>query len=878
MSEATEDIGTDAVLEEQLNGLSLCRELRQHGEAEGAREEMGDAAEEIYSPAPSAEPSFRGLAWPTLSRPQHEALAASPDGAAENGGGETLLRHAGRPVAEACGAGGQRSATDTVKLRAPLNERLSDSMDARGPCDGHGGRRRSSVVGGLDYEDGCARGDAAGRAAPTLADAWRVRQERAAAGGHAESWQEQHYRRAPGPRTQAQAVEEDMRENGEMPPVLALAHAPIVSTDSEKQIEVLRVDNERLRRRLAAREPPSPTTALPETAHQGLHLENLRLKSRVAQLEDDLKRRLERLEELEQPGVRAAQQQGQGKETGSAGQPRSPPPLLSNGKMMSLMKGMGRPRDPDPTGGGKAPHVLKAENAALQDDLRQLRGERERLHKLLHGSQRTERHLRLQLEAAEQEAALTRREFREELERLEELQERAVAETALASQAELCRAHTYVLDVQDRLTALGPALLSLASDYRSLKEETKSFPQLLEASVANVETQLARAVEEMSKRCDEMERRYQREMALRKKYHNQLVELRGNIRVLCRVRPAIEEDGEGTPAHSVVQVDPEDDGAVHVVQRGRQHSFQLDRVFPPHASQEEVFREVQDLVMSCVDGYNICIFAYGQTGSGKTYTMEGTAKAPGINQRALQHLFQEMEERQDEWRYTLSLSMLEIYNETLRDLLGSEGHGRLDIRLCPDGSGELCVPGLRQEPVSSLGDVHRLVSLGHSNRATHCTNMNEHSSRSHALILVTVSATNSITGTSTRGRLNLVDLAGSERLAKSRAEGDRLREAQNINRSLAALGDVIQALRAKQAHVPFRNSKLTYLLQDSLARESKTLMVIQVAPAARHAAETICSLHFAQRARAVELGPAARRVEPPDATMPAEVKGRLSRI
>ncbi|XP_061427906.1 kinesin-like protein KIFC3 isoform X5 [Lethenteron reissneri] len=763
-------------------------------------------------------------------------------------------------------------------------------MDARGPCDGHGGRRRSSVVGGLDYEDGCARGDAAGRAAPTLADAWRVRQERAAAGGHAESWQEQHYRRAPGPRTQAQAVEEDMRENGEMPPVLALAHAPIVSTDSEKQIEVLRVDNERLRRRLAAREPPSPTTALPETAHQGLHLENLRLKSRVAQLEDDLKRRLERLEELEQPGVRAAQQQGQGKETGSAGQPRSPPPLLSNGKMMSLMKGMGRPRDPDPTGGGKAPHVLKAENAALQDDLRQLRGERERLHKLLHGSQRTERHLRLQLEAAEQEAALTRREFREELERLEELQERAVAETALASQAELCRAHTYVLDVQDRLTALGPALLSLASDYRSLKEETKSFPQLLEASVANVETQgisvppvcsprqLARAVEEMSKRCDEMERRYQREMALRKKYHNQLVELRGNIRVLCRVRPAIEEDGEGTPAHSVVQVDPEDDGAVHVVQRGRQHSFQLDRVFPPHASQEEVFREVQDLVMSCVDGYNICIFAYGQTGSGKTYTMEGTAKAPGINQRALQHLFQEMEERQDEWRYTLSLSMLEIYNETLRDLLGSEGHGRLDIRLCPDGSGELCVPGLRQEPVSSLGDVHRLVSLGHSNRATHCTNMNEHSSRSHALILVTVSATNSITGTSTRGRLNLVDLAGSERLAKSRAEGDRLREAQNINRSLAALGDVIQALRAKQAHVPFRNSKLTYLLQDSLARESKTLMVIQVAPAARHAAETICSLHFAQRARAVELGPAARRVEPPDATMPAEVKGRLSRI
>ncbi|XP_026518165.1 kinesin-like protein KIFC3 [Terrapene carolina triunguis] len=154
-----------------------------------------------------------------------------------------------------------------------------------------------------------------------------------------------------------------------------------------------------------------------------------------------------------------------------------------------------------------------------------------------------------------------------------------------------------------------------------------------------------------------------------------------------------------------------------------------------------------------------------------------------------------------------------------------------------------------------------MLSLGKRNRATYCTNMNERSSRSHALLTVTITGTNCSTGTKTSGKLNLVDLAGSERVWKSGAQGERLKEAQNINKSLLALGEVIQALRAKQGHVPFRNSKLTYLLQDSLGKGNKTVMMVQISLLEKNAGETMCSLKFAQRVCKVELGPASRRID-----------------
>jgi kinesin family protein C2/C3 len=167
--------------------------------------------------------------------------------------------------------------------------------------------------------------------------------------------------------------------------------------------------------------------------------------------------------------------------------------------------------------------------------------------------------------------------------------------------------------------------------------------------------------------------------------------------------------------------------------------------------------------------------------------------------------------------------------------------------------------------VSGLDDVLRLMRQGHKNRTTFATNMNEHSSRSHCMLSVTATGTHRVTGAVSRGKLHLVDLAGSERVGKSGAEGARLKEAQAINSSLSALGDVIQARAEKRGHVPYRNSTLTYLLSDSLGKDSKTLMFVNCSPVLSNSEETLCSLNFAARVRSVELGKAVKHVSGPGA-------------
>lgn len=161
--------------------------------------------------------------------------------------------------------------------------------------------------------------------------------------------------------------------------------------------------------------------------------------------------------------------------------------------------------------------------------------------------------------------------------------------------------------------------------------------------------------------------------------------------------------------------------------------------------------------------------------------------------------------------------------------------------------------------MNNVDELNEVFAIGKTNRSTAITDMNEHSSRSHALLCVTVTGFNKTTGRKTIGKLNLVDLAGSERVSKSGSEGARMKEAQSINKSLSSLGDVIHSLKNKSSHVPYRNSKLTYLLQESLGGDSKTLMVVQVSPVEKNVGETVCSLNFAQRVRTVELGQATKR-------------------
>ncbi|XP_021071998.1 kinesin-like protein KIFC2 [Mus pahari] len=345
-----------------------------------------------------------------------------------------------------------------------------------------------------------------------------------------------------------------------------------------------------------------------------------------------------------------------------------------------------------------------------------------------------------------------------------------------------------------------------------------------------------------------------------------LLELKGNIRVLCRLRPA-----EGQPS-SLVSVEPGQGGTITTCYRGRQHRFRLDWVFPQDASQEEVFRQLEPAVLSCLQGYSVCIFTYGQTGTGKTYSMEGPPEDPGIAPRALQLLFQEMGTG---GHHHVTLSMVEIYNEAVRDLLATGPPERLVVRQGPAGQGGIQVAGLTHWDVPNLETLHQMLSLGRSNRATAATVMNQHSSRSHALVTLTLRGASPPRAQGITGTLHLVDLAGSERVWKagvaSPVQRDpngarRLREAQAINRSLLALGGVMAALRARRPHVPFRDSQLTRLLQPALGAGTTAVLLLQISTRAEDLGETICSLKFAERVGQVELGPARRRRVPRSGT------------
>ncbi|CAN1216067.1 Kinesin-like protein KIN-14R, partial [Linum perenne] len=334
--------------------------------------------------------------------------------------------------------------------------------------------------------------------------------------------------------------------------------------------------------------------------------------------------------------------------------------------------------------------------------------------------------------------------------------------------------------------------------------------------------------------CEDLKLKYSEEQAKRKQLYNQIQETKGNIRVFCRCRPLSTEEAS-TGYATVVDFDS--------------------------AKDVDVFADASPMVVSVLDGYNVCIFAYGQTGTGKTFTMEGPEHNRGVNYRTLEQLFTVARERNDSFTYNISVSVLEVYNEQIRDLLTTSPNvvGRLEIKQTSEGSHH--VPGVVEAKVDNIKDVWRVLQAGSNARAVGSNNVNEHSSRSHCMLCIMVKTKNLMNGECTKSKLWLVDLAGSERLAKTDAQGERLKEAQNINKSLSALGDVIYALATKSSHIPYRNSKLTHLLQDSLGGDSKTLMFVQISPSEHDLSETLSSLNFATRVRGVELGPARKQLD-----------------
>ncbi|KAF3482650.1 uncharacterized protein GIQ15_01974 [Arthroderma uncinatum] len=412
--------------------------------------------------------------------------------------------------------------------------------------------------------------------------------------------------------------------------------------------------------------------------------------------------------------------------------------------------------------------------------------------------------------------------------------------------------------------------VNLESSVRALKariEFLESGNQEQSDAFAKLDKELSEALEETKAAKAQL----RKEETMRRKLHNQIQELKGNIRVFCRVRPVLPADMSETAAsisfpdedmdsREILVQGPEEKSSLGVVST-KNHSFAYDHVFGPRSQNSEVFEEISQLVQSALDGYNVCIFCYGQTGSGKTHTM---SSEDGMIPRAVRQIYDTasgLEERG--WKYTMEGSFIEVYNENINDLLGKaeefdkkKHEIRHDMQKC-----QTTITNVTNVRLDSPEKVESILRRAWTNRSVAATKANERSSRSHSVFILRLVGENSTTGEHSEGTLNLVDLAGSERLSHSGSTGDRLKETQNINKSLSCLGDVIGALgQGKEGvHIPYRNSKLTYLLQFSLGGNSKTLMFVMVSPRQDHLGETLTSLKFAAKVQNTHLGTAKRQ-------------------
>ncbi|PWY98165.1 kinesin-domain-containing protein [Testicularia cyperi] len=519
----------------------------------------------------------------------------------------------------------------------------------------------------------------------------------------------------------------------------------------------------------------------------------------------------------------------------------------------------------------------RAERLVQEDKVKQLQQDLQEQRKI---AQSKQEEIKRRRTLADDEILQLTAKFNREKRMLEsELEQERMAVSAL--KATLSQHSTSHLTMESTNTALRSQIQVLQDQIESLR-----------AKMASMDTELA------ATKADNLhlENELREAESLRRKLHNEVQELRGNIRVFCRVRPASNNDANnGTEALAAIRFPNErESNQIELLAAGesalgtvtmRNHLFTFDRVFQPSATQADVFEEIAHLTQSVLDGYNTSIFAYGQTGSGKTHTLEGAPDSlstangadpsadpgAGLIPRAVQMLWSTAESLKDKgWRYNFEGSMLEIYLDTINDLLGKAEVDKAKHEIKHD-KGRTTVSDTVVVPLDSPAQVFALLEKAKRRRQVAATLMNERSSRSHSVFMLRVRGQNATTMEACDAVLSLVDLAGSERLANSGSDKDpvRLREAQSINKSLSSLADVISALGSAQSkngggahtntntsHIPYRNSTLTWLLKNSLGGNSKTLMLLALSPMQAHLNESLCSLRFATKVNSTTIGTA----------------------
>lgn len=354
-------------------------------------------------------------------------------------------------------------------------------------------------------------------------------------------------------------------------------------------------------------------------------------------------------------------------------------------------------------------------------------------------------------------------------------------------------------------------------------------------------------------RMAELDKLYKDEQILRKRYYNIIEDMKGKIRVYCRARPMSTSELE-RGNYSVVSFPDE---VTIDLDTGKSHKqFIYDQCFGPSSTQESVFEDTENLIQSAFDGYNVAIFAYGQTGSGKTFTMVGSRDMPGITPRAMTKIFDLAEANRGVYDVTVQAYMVELYLDNLIDLFWrmdnprdrSEGP-KLEIK--KDEKGLVVIKGVSIRDCATAESLRELFDGGNNVRHVGSTAMNATSSRSHLVFAILINTYNRATRKTTTGKISLIDLAGSERVGKTGASAERLKEAQSINKSLSALGNVISALSTSASFIPYRDNKLTQLMSDSLGGNAKTLMFVNMSPADYNAEETQSSLVYASRVKLI---------------------------
>lgn len=473
-------------------------------------------------------------------------------------------------------------------------------------------------------------------------------------------------------------------------------------------------------------------------------------------------------------------------------------------------------------------HELERKNAAILEDLR--REKRDEIDQLI----RSHKELQTELESRmngelEQEKAERKREVAEiTAQRNAQLSSAATdfnqkeREAAMVREeldrkaAEIEREKTLRLNIESKLSEVAANTVALEIANSAMKAKMDFLASDNEAqsqAFADLRTQMLQA-QQMADLANE---KLRAEETLRRKLHNQVQELKGNIRVFCRVRPVIGDDDK-KPA--VIDFPDQKDESKEIIVKGDEkksalgnvtatnHAFSFDRVFDPTSANSDIFDEISQLVQSALDGYNVCIFCYGQTGSGKTHTM---SSADGMIPRAVTQIYESAKNLEEKgWTYNMVGSFVEVYNENINDLLGKAEDLDKKKHIIQHDGNKTTITDTETVELDSADRVYEVLERADGNRTVAATKANSRSSRSHSVFILSLVGENSQTGEKSEGTLNLVDLAGSERLAHSQAEGDRLKETQSINKSLSCLGDVIGALgKGNKAHIPYRNSKVS---------------------------------------------------------------------